>query len=168
MNISFEGQITKEDFRIAYQISIKQRIGILRWLLMLCLVISCLMVALLILVSGRIQVENVLLLLASVLLVLLFAFLPRLAARSYNKEGNDYRFPIHGTISDEGLFLSTRNSEGTVKWTAFTGYACSGDRLLLFRGKRMFNMLTRDLFSSEEEWDQVIDFIEERIPGKPK
>lgn len=163
MDITYKGLITKTDFLKAYRIAIKERFGIRRWLFIAIFSMCFFTILIVVLASGYVNLDAALLLLVSFAMAILFIFLPRIWGRNYEKAGNDYRFPIHGSISDEGLTLVTINSEGKTKWDAFTKYAFTEDTLLLFRGKNQFNMLTRDLFLSDVDWDQLLDLVEEKI-----
>jgi hypothetical protein len=163
MNIPFTGLITKKDFEIGAQLALKERLGALRWLLLFLIVLCSLSVIFICIVNRTIPIDNFLLIVASITLACFFIFLPKIVAQNYDKEGNEYRFPIHGIVSDEGIYISSKNSEGLVKWGAFTNFALKDDRLLLFRGKQFYNLLTRSLFSSDEEWNQVVDFSIDHI-----
>lgn len=103
---------------------------------------------------------------------LIFGFvwlLPLQATRSYLNPRNIFNQPMHGSIDAEnGFTIVTALSTVSIGWNAFIGYRHNGNLILLYQNNNCFNILTRNLFASEEEWSTLLAFLNSHFPKGPK
>ena len=88
---------------------------------------------------------------------------PYLQLSAYDQKGNIYRNNIFGLIDEKEITINGGDVKVSIQWKVFTRHELSNNMLLLFQGKNCFNIFTRDMFSSESEWEGFISLIKTRL-----
>jgi hypothetical protein len=105
------------------------------------------------------------------LFVLLLTFpwwVPLVNKNKTQYSSNDFRYPISGEITEQNLIMNSKNIRSTVQWDGIKKYIKADDILMLFVQKRAFSILTKSMFYSEEDWNQIVKFLETRYSKNHK
>jgi hypothetical protein len=104
-----------------------------------------------------------------------FAFVPVMAAFQYFalyfQWGRVYRnLPFlaesfEGEISNAHFTVSGANGTSDLLWPAFTKARHSRDLILLYQSPGAFNILSRNFFESDNDWQRAITLINQRVGG---
>jgi hypothetical protein len=93
-------------------------------------------------------------------------WMPYLQSASYNQKPNIYRSEVFGTVDDREITISNGEVKAAFQWSAFTGYKMDKDLLLLRQGKYGFNAFKPNMFSSPQDWEQVVAMVKSKILPK--
>ncbi len=93
---------------------------------------------------------------------------PFIQSLSYNNKGNIYHSPISGVIADEGITVINQNMKTNFLWSAFTHYIEKDGLIMIYQGKNCFNIFTRSLFTTAEEWDQFRNLLSDKYSNKQR
>jgi hypothetical protein len=171
MEINFSGLITKKEFVNAIKIHYNQQLKRTKLFFGIILVIfACSILStvfLLISENTTIQKPYLIPLMLIPLILLTYPWwIPLLSGRSYDKKENGYNGPIHGSINDQGITIFTKLANANLYWSAYSSYILKDNLLLLYQSKNCFNIFTRSLFTSDEDWQKSIIFISQKLPVK--
>jgi hypothetical protein len=98
------------------------------------------------------------------LFVLTFPWwVPYLQLNSYANKSNIYHSQINGVIDETGITINGKDAKSSFLWSAFTHYNKTNDLMLVYQSKNCFNIFTRSLFSTKEDWDKFEDLVKQRI-----
>jgi hypothetical protein len=164
MHIEFNGLITKKEYRRVFSLHYSGR----RLVRFFFIGLFFLLLSVFGLISNILRHSNF----SYFIISLVFGaalcsyqwWLPLLSARSYNNPKNFFNQPIHGVIDDNGFSIETALVSGTTKWALFEGYRYKDDLLLIYQNKNCFNILTRPLFVSDDDWNILLTFLKNRFP----
>jgi hypothetical protein len=90
-------------------------------------------------------------------------WLPFLYALRTNRAGSAYRFPLNGSVDENGIILENGEIKLEYVWSDFTQYKISDEMALLYRGKRGMNIFTLGLFASPQDWQNFKDLVKAKI-----
>jgi hypothetical protein len=93
---------------------------------------------------------------------------PYTFAGSANREGNIYHGPINGIVNDTGISLVGAKSSHHYNWSAFIAFKETEDIVLLYQSKNCFNLFSKRLFSTDNEWQQFRSLSRQRVAEQKK
>ena len=64
-----------------------------------------------------------------------------------------------GYISQESLHLENHDATVNIPWRKFVKVKFKDELVMLYRGPNIFNMLPKEFFRSEEDWNNAVDLI---------
>jgi hypothetical protein len=70
-------------------------------------------------------------------------------------------------LSDEQITVRFANANSEIRWGAFVKVRYSPDLMLLYQTPVSFNILSRDFFASEDEWQRAVALAKMHV-GKTK
>ena len=74
---------------------------------------------------------------------------------------------IRGAVNDDGLQMTTPDSETKIAWSGFGSMLATRDCLLLIRGNNEAFGVPLNFFASETDFSRACSLARTRIPGKP-
>ena len=83
---------------------------------------------------------------------------------SFNQKGNIYRKGISGIFNESGFEIS--NDEGLnirFAWDALVNYQIINGFIKLYQNPNSFYVFKRSMFTSQDDWDQLIALIKEKV-----
>jgi hypothetical protein len=168
MHIEYSGLITLKEYQQVFALHYKNPL-ILFFKIISILSLPGLFIFLL-LKGGAGDVTSYFLYLLPVFLLFGFVWLtPLQVTRSYLNPRNFFNQPLHGSIdSENGFSIVTSLSTGSMGWNGFVGYRHKDNLILLYQNKNCFNILTRNLFASDEDWNALLAFLNTRYPQGAK
>jgi hypothetical protein len=89
-------------------------------------------------------------------------WVPYVQANAMTKNGI-YSQQVSGIISDEEVTINGAGSKSTFEWSAYSGYKMKDDLILLYQGKNNFNIFPKAFFHREEDWDEFVRFVKEKV-----
>lgn len=159
-----EGMLTAEDFFAAQKLH--RSVGRTRtWILLAALVFAAQGGVTLFLGEpfgwGGIFIVAVVLYLGAAVL-----FFPRLSARSVWKNSPTLREPLRRLITSEVMQTITPSSNVMLSWSLFAHYRSSRDLVLLYLTEhpRLFLVIPRRMFRSDDDWRRFVEIVAERLP----
>jgi hypothetical protein len=79
-------------------------------------------------------------------------------------DGSPYlRDAFVGTLSEEGLHFESQYGTWKVPWGMFTKVRRNAELVLLYQSPIMFQLLSRDLFVSQQSWEDAVAFVNQRL-----
>lgn len=73
------------------------------------------------------------------------------------------REPFSGILSADAFEATSSRGTATIPWTRFERWCADDEVLVLFRSRRSFTLLARELFETESHWQAARDLIAERV-----
>jgi hypothetical protein len=166
MEIRFSGQVTKKEFQSSFRIMYARVLLPTRVFFGIVLVIITL-VLVSVAITANLSIKSYFAPMAFFYVLLTFPWwFPILLSSSYDKNENIYRTPIHGVINENEVVIEGTNQKFSSTWKTFNGYYKSNRLVLIYLGKNGFNILTRDLFASEADWNQLAELLQEKLGEK--
>jgi hypothetical protein len=86
----------------------------------------------------------------------------------YDDPLNPFKQPVSGYFSDETYSLVTFLSTTINRWEGVTKYWNNQDFLFLYYRGIYLTPFSRSLFSSQEDWNEIIAFLQNRYPKKKR
>jgi hypothetical protein len=164
MIIHYEGRITNAQFRRLIDLH-QPWMRWVRWGMTLFLVM-------ILLTSINVAIQNpniVLTALTSLILPAVFLTFPwwytYIMANAFKQKGSIYHDVISGAIDDNGVTINGEGKKASAQWSAYTHYKRDKDIILLYQGKNVFQVFTRDLFQTEGNWEAFLGMLKERFPS---
>jgi hypothetical protein len=162
MNIKFQGKLSKKEFRQAVTIQTNLP-GFLKWLFGgfgLLIVFG----GIYLMIQNPVISKSLLPGMAFPIVFFSFPFwLPEIQVASFNQPGNVFREGLSGTISDEGIAIQTSKGNTNTFWNAYKAFKQTNDLVMLYQNKNCFNIFTRGMFSSTEDWDLFCNEVGRRL-----
>jgi hypothetical protein len=91
---------------------------------------------------------------------------PRLQLRKQWRAGQGFFEPLQWMITDDFLRITTPTSSGTMDWSGFSKYTLPARLLLLHnRTGRLCYIIPRSFFANDDEWNNFLRFIEQKLGG---
>jgi len=164
MQINYQGQVYKPDFAKAIKlhngrIVLVQKIifGLFMFLFTISILIG------IIYSPGSLPLPYVI----AMFIPLVFLTLPwwneYMQINMYQSSANIYKEEISGIIDEKGFTINSVKMKVNYLWDAIIKIQKTDDIVLLYQSKNCFNILTRSLFASEEEWSQLVAFLDDRF-----
>lgn len=160
-----EGTLNEHDFRQAQKLH-RQSYRWLGYLLLMLLVVFG-GGGLNLFFGGEFNLEGyIFLAVLGYLVVALFVF-PRLSARASWRKAHSLREPMRRLITPEVIQTITPTSNVTLRWSLFVRRRSSDDLMLLYLAEhpRMFVVVPRRLFRSDDHWQRFIAFAAQKLPA---
>lgn len=101
------------------------------------------------------------------LVVLLFAYLFFVWGPKKQLAGDKtLQGPMTGVVREEGLYFETPFSKADLPWSVFTKTKIGKDVILLYHSTvgGQCNLLPRELFASDQDWDTVVEQVRRNTP----
>lgn len=73
-----------------------------------------------------------------------------------------------GWIDEGGILAQTADQESRTSWDAFTGYARSGDLVVLFQGPLRYLPFPREMFAEDAAWEGFLALVDSRLYRLPE
>jgi hypothetical protein len=163
MTINYEGRITNTQFRRLIDIH-QPWMRWIRWAMMLFLLMVILTT-----INIVIQTANIgLPVLTSLIVPVVFLTFPwwyvYIMANAFKQKGSIYHDIVSGTIDDNGVTINGEGKKASAQWSAYTHYKRDKEIVLLYQGKNVFQIFTRDLFQTDGNWEAFLGILKERFP----
>jgi hypothetical protein len=163
MDIPFEGQLSKQDWRKINSLHFKPNIfsSLLR---VAGLIVMFVLV--LFLIHNNIYDSRILIILVFFFILLTYPFLSGYAGLlSYIRNKASIE-PITGVINGEHIIFQTPNATVDIKWGLYKKVKQTKDLLLLYQNKNFFNYFPRSFFESDASWQAFLDLVQQKISKK--
>lgn len=162
MQTYYQGLITKGTFTKAVLMHSRQQFRWTRWIFGIAL--ALLLVGSVVMIIQKPETSSML---PGLLVSLVFLsypwWIPYLQASSYSSPGNIYRAPVKGVIDDIGITMNSETIKTNTLWKAYSHFKHADGMVLLYQGKNNFNIFTREMFDSDEDWKLFLDTLEDRF-----
>jgi hypothetical protein len=147
--IAFHGTITSDVFLKAQRLHSKRRS-----VAFLVVAFAAILFGLLIRFKDEADLGSLTLIAAGVTMIVLLALRRFRTRRIYEKSPYMHE-AFRGSISPSAYSVETSVGSGTVPWSKFIKVLADDEIVLLYRGPNMFNIMAKDFFNSDEEWQQA-------------
>lgn len=169
MQINYAGKISKKEYLKAILLN-NQQLRIQKWIFGIALAVIAFSIGSLMIEDFQkyksiLQSPGILI----PLFVLTFPWwMPYLQVTSYNQPGNIYRNNVFGLINDDEITISSGLVKSSSQWNAYTSWRIKDEILLLYQGKNCFNIFTRAMFASQDEWNNFLSLIKSKVSTSKK
>ena len=148
LEIHFTGLITREIFMRAQKLHAGRR-----WILFIYPIV---MLPLIFLTGESLGTPiRIILITLAVLFVPLTRFAQRLALLRVFKKSPYLTISFKGVINDERFYLESDLGHIDLPWSSFIKYKQTDDIILLYQGPTIFQVLAREFFADQEEWERA-------------
>jgi hypothetical protein len=170
MQIKFKGLVTKEEYDKVIKFQNDRALRPAKIIVLSIFVLR--IIYFLVNLSCRTTLPKISSILAELPLLIFLTFpwwIPLFNKRNkYGDPLNPYNQPISGNFSDVDFSMVTFLMDSTIRWEGVTKYWNNEDFLVLYYRGLNITPLPRSLFSSKEDWDELITFLENRYPKKKR
>ncbi len=162
--ISYSGKLTLDELAAALRMgSLLKKWHIIVYLLILAII--------LIGISTNLKYgQSFIYFLTPIMLLLIigasFYFAPAISANKAFDEDSEFKHPLSGIISDEGLSIQAIRSLAQLKWILFKSARLSPEYILLYQTNNCFNVFRRKFFANEADWKAFRSLVEQKIAKK--
>lgn len=171
MDIQYKGHITKNDFLKCLKVVSsrqfkwqKRLFGFILALITCSILFSLLQVSSEATASARLlKPNNIAVLLIPIGILSSPWWIPYLQMSAYNQKANIYRTEVYGTASENEITINNDEVTAVFQWGAYTEYKIDKELLILFQGKKAFNLFKEDMFDNTGEWEKFISLVKDKL-----
>ncbi len=93
-------------------------------------------------------------------------FAPAAGAHKAFADDSEFKNPLSGVISPEGLSVQSSKSLTQLQWTIYKSARLSPGYVLLYQTSNCFNVFRRTFFANEADWKAFRSLVEQKVAKK--
>lgn len=162
--IRYSGQFTQDELAAAFRMGgqFKQwHINVI-WIIAGCLAVAFLVMLVLDIDAVMVPIFSIFLLFTGTTLHLT----PAMNAEKAFKQNPDFRNPVSGSVSEDGLSIESSRVQTQFKWNIYRSARLSPGLVLLYQTNNWYNIYPRKFFSTEADWLAFRSLVEQKIIKK--
>lgn len=163
--IPYGGPRTFESYRKAQWFHLRRA---LRTILVLWAVFALVLLIALVTGATRGSLEDAVPILIVFAVITGFLGLMELSIRRSWKSNKAIHEAVQGAFTDECLETQSAIGSSKMPWSYFLKWASSEKVLLLYQADNCVNILTRDLFATEDDWRRALELVAGKVPKRAK
>ncbi len=99
-------------------------------------------------------------------IVALYYLAPSVSAKKAFTKDSEFKNPLSGVVSDEGILIQSNLTRGQSQWSIFRFARLSPGCVLLYSTDVIFNIFPRKFFATEADWLAFRSLVEQKVAKK--